>query len=851
MSRSDVWRSSGLPIDAALPALRDALRDAGRVVVHAPPGAGKTTIIPLALLQAPWRRDRRILMLEPRRLAARAAAHRMAQLLDEPVGRTVGYRTRLDSRVGGDTRIEVVTEGILTRLVQDDPTLDGYAAVLFDEFHERSLNADLGLALVLHSRRLVRADLRIAAMSATLDGTAVSRLLDEAPVVTASGIEHPVDTLYRPLGGAGRRVPPRDPAFATGVAAAIGRALAESPGDLLAFLPGAGEIHRVTVALESVTLPPSTDVIRLHGMLAAEDQDRAIRPSPTGRRKVVLATSIAETSLTIDGVRIVVDAGFARRPRFSPRTGMSRLETVRVSRAAADQRRGRAGRTAQGTCYRLWEESANAELIPFVPPEIIEGDLTPLALDLAVAGIVDPASLDWLDQPPAAAVEQARELLRQLGGIDARCLATPHGRQMASLGMHPRLAHMVVRASSDGLGALACDLAALLGERDPMRPTRRHEGAVSLPYSVDLRERVDLLHGRMPARHQVDRGIAQRVREQSRRWQRQLGVRSSGGDDLPIGRVLALAFPDRVARRRPGPAARFLLRNGSGATLEDADLLARDEYLVVAETDGRVPEARIFLAAALSEADIEEQFADQVRDVEVALWDTERGIQARVERRLGAIVLASRVSRDPSPRAVAEAMSTAIRRHGLELLPWSGAALRLRERLAFIHRHDASWPDVGNASLTTALLAPLEGDLARVRSRGDLQRLDVARALTALLTWEQRAAIDRLAPSHYQAPTGSRVPIDYADPDAPSVAIRLQEMFGTRVTPTVLDGRIPLTLQLLSPAQRPVQVTRDLAGFWQTSYFDVRRDLRARYPKHAWPEDPLSAEPTARTRRRS
>jgi ATP-dependent helicase HrpB len=802
--------------------------------------------VPLALLAEPWRLDGRIVVLEPRRLAARAAASRMAQLLDEPVGRTVGYRTRLDSRVGRETRIEVVTEGILTRLVQEDPTLDGIAAVVFDEFHERSLNADLGLALVLHSRRLVRPDLRMVVMSATLDGAAVARLLDNAPVVTTSGRQYPVDTRHAPIVSSGRRTATHDPAFATGVAGVIARALRDEPGDLLAFLPGAAEIHRVASALEATTLPPSTEVMPLHGTMSSADQDRVIRPSPAGRRKAVLATSIAETSLTIEGVRIVVDAGFARRPRFSARTGMSRLETVRVSRAAADQRRGRAGRTEPGVCYRLWDEATDVELLSFVPPEILEGDLASLSLDLAVAGIADATTLDWLDPPPPAAMDQARELLHQLAAIDEHGRATAHGREMARLGMHPRLAHMVVRAATEGHGALACDLAALLGERDPMRPAQR---SASAPHAaVDIRERIDVVRERGPAT--VDRSIVQRVRDQSRRWQSQLGVRPRHDDRDAIGRILALAFPDRVARRRPGQAARYLLRNGSGAVIDVADALARDEYIVIAESDGRVPEARVYLAASTRLADIEDVFVDQVRDEEVATWDLERGVQARVERRLGAIVLESRVSRDPSPPVIADAIGAAMRRHGLDLLPWTEAAARLRERLRFLRHHDASWPDVSDDALATALLVPLQPELARVRSRADLARLDVVAALSSLLSWEQRSSLDRLAPTHFRAPTGSRIPVDYAEPGAPVVAIRLQEMFGTRQTPTVLDGGVPITLHLLSPAHRPVQVTRDLEGFWRSSYFDVRKDLRARYPKHSWPEDPLSAEPTTRARRR-
>lgn len=842
MTSRDAWRPSGLPIDAVLPDILRRLRDEGRVVVHAPPGAGKTTIIPLALLDQPWRADRLIVVLEPRRLAARVAAHRMATLLGEPAGQTIGYRTRLDTRVSARTQVEVVTEGILSRMVQDDPTLETVAAVLFDEFHERSLNADLGLALVLHSRRLVRPDLRIAVMSATLDGTAVARLLDHAPVVSATGTEYPVETRYRPIAAPGQRLASHDARFTAGVSGAIRDALADSSGDVLVFLPGAPEIHRVARALEEASLPVIVDVIPLHGSLQPDEQDRAIRPSPAGRRKVVLATSIAETSLTIDGVRIVVDAGLARRQRFSPRTGMQRLETMRVTRAAADQRRGRAGRTTAGTCIRLWGNEEQGALLPFVPPEISEGDLAPLALDLAVAGIADPSALDWIDAPPAAALAQARELLRQLDAIDTKGTVTAHGREMAALGMHPRLAHMVIRAHREGLGALACDLAALLGERDPLR------GQSSA--GADIRERIDSLRARSRHAGVADRGAIQRINEQSRRWRRQLGVPDETANPDDAGRVLALAFPDRVAQRRPGPASRFLLRNGTGAVLPDGDPLSAESFIVIAESDGRSPESRVYLAASLSESDLRKELGNQVEAQESVAWDLERGVTARVEQRLGAIVLSSRLNAQPDPVLVASAVSDAIRRHGLDMLPWSERAERLRQRLAFLNQVDAAWPSMNDDALIASLMVAMETELGGIRSRADLQRIDLTAGLLSLLSWDQRAALDRLAPTHYVAPTGSRVPIDFADAAAPTVSIRLQEMFGCETTPTVFDGRVPVTLHLLSPAHRPVQVTRDLAGFWRTSYFDVRKDMRARYPRHSWPDDPLRATPTTRARPR-
>jgi len=835
---------SGLPVDVLLPELLRVLQERGAAVVRASPGAGKTTIVPLALLGAPWLGDRRLIMLEPRRLAARAAAHRMAFLRGEQVGRVVGYRTRLDSRVSAATRIEVVTEGILTRIIQDDPTLEMYGGVLFDEFHERSLNADVGLGLTLQTRRLIRPDLRIVVMSATIDGTAVARLLDDAPVIGADGRMFDVETRYRPV--AGTPGPALQPArLAPAMASTIAQALATEPGDVLAFLPGAPEIHRVMQALEAVSLPANADVLPLHGTMRPEDQDRAIAASPASRRKVVLATSIAETSLTIEGVRIVVDAGLSRRPRFSPRTGMSRLETLRVSRASADQRRGRAGRTAPGVCYRLWDEHEDAALLAFAPPEILEADLAPVVLDLAVAGTQDPGDLAWLDAPPAAAWNQARELLQQLQAIDGRGHATPHGTTMASLGMHPRLAHMVLRAVDAGQGPVACDLAALLGERDPFIRT----GSVS--HGVDLRDRLDAVHDRRDRNRLADDAVLRRIREQARRLRERLKVADTMPETDHVGQVLALAYPDRVAQRRPSAAPRFLLRNGTGAVLPDGDPLATSPYLVVAESDGRVPESRVFLAASLTLDAIELDFRDQVVEIEDVTWDDELGIRARRERRLGALVLSSRRVDSPDPELVGRAVAKAIRRRGLDVLAWSDRATGLRQRLAFLHRHDATWPDMSDAALVEALLDGLQPQLATVRSAESLRRIDVHGALLGRLSRDQRAALERLAPVQFVAPTGTRVTIDYANPDAPVAAVRLQEMFGCSVTPAVLDGRVPLTLQLLSPAQRPVQVTRDLAGFWRTSYFDVRKDLRARYPKHPWPDDPASAQPTNRARRRS
>lgn len=839
--------SSPLPIDPVLPDLRAALAAGPNVVLQAPPGAGKTTRVPLALLDEAWLAGRRIVVLEPRRLAARAAAHRMADTLGERVGETVGYRIRMETRVGPRTRVEVVTEGVLTRLLARDPTLEGIGCLIFDEFHERSVHADVGLALALHSQSLVRDDLRLLVMSATLDGAAVAALLGGAPVITSEGRSFPVETRYL-----ARRAEQR---VEGAVAGAVRAALAAERGDVLVFLPGAGEIRRVQALLEEGGVPADTRVIPLHGSLPQEVQDAAIAPSPPGRRKVVLSTSIAETSLTIAGVRVVVDSGLARVPRFSPRSGMTRLETVRVSRASADQRRGRAGRVAPGVCYRLWAEAEDAHLLPHAPPEIVEADLAPLALDLAAAGIADPAELRWLDAPPPAAHAQARELLRELGALGGDGRITPRGERMAALALHPRLAHMLLEGAALGHAALAAGLAALLGDRDVLR------GADGPP-DADLRLRLEALRdaaaGRPPAMvhgNVVDRDALRRALTQAREWERRLGARPTprAADDAEwAGVLLAFAYPDRVAQRRPGGGARYLLRNGAGAALAGAQTLATAPYIVAAELGEQRPEARVFLAAPLAPEELERHLGDQIEREEVVAWDDEaRAVRAVRRERLGAIVLREAPLREPDPARVAAALADAVRRGGLAMLPWSDAARRLRERLAFLHRLDPdAWPDVADEALLASLDAWLAPRLYGLRRLDDVRRLDMAELLLEGVPWGQRAALDTLAPTHVTVPSGSRVPIDYADPDAPVLAVRLQELFGLAETPRVGGGRVPLTLHLLSPARRPVQVTRDLASFWRSSYFDVKKDLKGRYPKHYWPDDPLVAEPTARAKRR-
>lgn len=831
-----------LPIDDILPALRDALRAAGCAVLVAPPGAGKTTRVPLALRAEPWCTGR-ILVLEPRRLAARAAAHHMARLLGEEVGGTVGYRVRLESRVSAATRIEVITEGVLTRMLRDDATLDGVSAVLFDEFHERSLHADLGLALTLHARALVRDDLRIAVMSATIDAAPVAALLGGAPVIESRGRLYPVTTLHRP---------PREGQRAhAAAAAAVRAALADDHGDVLVFLPGQGEIARTAALLDDAG--PGVDVIPLYGAMPLDAQDRAIRPSPDGRRKVVLATSIAETSLTIEGVRVVIDSGLSRVPRFDARSGMTRLVTSRVSRASADQRRGRAGRLGPGACYRLWAEGDDAQLLAQRTPEILEADLAPLALELAAAGIDDARALQWLDAPPEGALRQAQGLLHELDALDAHGRITPHGRRVAALGAHPRLAHLVARGHELGHGALACDVAALLGERDIFE----REAAEG---DADLADRVRAL--RDPAfasAHHADRARLQRVRQEADAlWRGIGGARNDARRDArgaaradAVGLLVALAYPDRLARQRPGEPGRYLLRNGRGATFAVPQPLGAAEWLAIADVDGDPRESRIWMAAAIGAGDVMAHFASHGADEVVRHWDADkRTLRLTRVTRLGAIPLRERRLDAPSAEEAAAALLAAVRDEGLAVLRWDDRAARLRERLGFARRCDPDFPDVTDAALHASLDAWLAPALLSRGTLDALARVDVADALLARLTWKQRERLDALAPTHCVVPSGSRLPVDYSDVESPALAVRLQELFGLADTPRVGDGRVPLTLQLLSPAHRPVQVTRDLAGFWARSYFDVRKDLRGRYPRHHWPENPLEAQATARAKRR-
>ncbi len=832
-----------LPVDHILPELRAALSARTSLLLQAPPGAGKTTGVPPALLDEPWLAGRKIIMLEPRRLAARAAARRIASLLGERPGERAGYRMRMDTNVGPSTRIEVVTEGVLTRMLQSDPALEEAGLVIFDEFHERSLQADVGLALALQAQALLREDLRILVMSATLDGEAVARLLGDAPIVTSAGQIFPVETRYIPMAEGER--------LERAVAAAVRRALDREEGDILVFLPGAGEIRRAQELLAEET---RATVLALHGTLPQEEQERALEPSRPGERKVVLSTSIAETSLTIEGIRIVIDSGRMRLPRFSPGSGMTRLETVRVSRASADQRRGRAGRLGPGICCRLWSEAEQATLMAYTPPEILEADLAPLALDLAEWGVADPSELAWLDRPPTGAFAQARDLLTRLGALDREGSITPHGREIARLPLHPRLAHMLIRGEEEGFPSLACDLAALLGERDIMRG---HGASVD----PDLRLRLEALgraggesHNDMfpTEEYTVDRAAIRRVQRESRHWRRLLKGRDREEGTAAAGLLLAFAYPDRIAQARPGQRGRFMLSNGRSAFVDQEQPLAGEPFLVAADLDGKRRESRIFLAAPVTLDDLESGFGDLLMVEEVVRWDEELdGVSARRRTRLGALVLRDVPLRDPDPGLMRAALTERIAREGIGSLPWSREALRVRERIAFMHRHDRSWPDVSDEALAAAIEEWLAPHLHGMRRRDDLRALRLTDLLLDMLGWERRAALDATAPSHLTVPSGSRIPLDYSDPDAPVLSVRLQEMFGMTETPRIGGGRVPVTIHLLSPANRPVQVTRDLANFWRTTYFDVRKDLKGRYPKHYWPDDPMQAVPTSRVRPRT
>jgi ATP-dependent helicase HrpB len=816
-----------LPIDDALPRLTAALAANNCAVLVAPPGAGKTTRVPLVLLDAPWAKennmDKKILVLEPRRLAARAAASRMASTLGEEVGDMVGLRVRLGSKISKRTRIEVITEGVFTRLVLDDPALDGIAAVLFDEFHERSLDADLGLALARDAQQGLREDLKILVMSATLDGARVAALLGKAPVVASEGRAHPVETRYL-----GRDQRAR---IENQVADAAQRALRADQGSLLVFLPGAGEIRRTETLLKERVADGNVDIVTLFGALDAREQDRAISPAPAGRRKVVLATSIAETSLTIEGVRVVIDSGLSRVPRYEPDVGLTRLETVRVSRAAADQRRGRAGRTEPGVCYRLWDEPQTGSLEAYTRPEILSADLSSFVLDLAQWGVSDPGKLAFLDAPPAAALSEAKALLSELGAIDEAGRITDEGRRLRALPLPPRLARMVVDAAVEGAGEQAVAIAAVLTERglggdDP-----------------DLRHRLDQFRRDRSRR-------AEDARAMVKRWVDTVGGKPM--DDASAGSLLALAYPDRIAKSRGGGGGAFLLANGRGGMVDPASALAREPFLAVAELTGAAAASRILLAAPITLTEIEARFGGKIEGRDVVSFDAgSASLRARRSRRLGALVLTEQIKQVAADADGAKLLAEGIAVLGIGKLPWNKAQLQLRDRVQFLRRAEGDeWPDLSNNALARSAadwLAPFLGGKTALSQIG---ADELSAALDALLPWSLRKRLDAEAPTHFTAPSGSAVPIDYEAEQGPTVSIRVQELFGLARHPSIAGGRVPLVIELLSPAHRPVQVTRDLPGFWHGSYKDVKTEMRGRYPRHPWPDDPLHAPATRRAKRR-
>ena len=855
-----------LPIESILPAIADSLHTRNRLIIEAAPGAGKTSRVPLALLRCDWMRSGKLVMLEPRRLAARSAARLMARLLGEGVGKTVGYRTAVDSREGATTRILVVTEGILTRMIQADPALEGINCLIFDEFHERSLQADLGLAFSLDAQESLRPDLRLVIMSATLDGDRLSALLGGCPRLHAEGRVFPVEVRYLP----GRL----EARCEDQVAAAVGTALRNEQGSILAFLPGAAEIRRAAERL-APALPPQVRVYPLYGDLSPEEQDAAVAPPAPGERKVVLATNLAESSLTIEGVRIIVDSGLARTLRYEPAWDMSRLVTERISRASAEQRRGRAGRLEPGLCLRLWAEHEHPTLRADIRPEILEADLATLCLDVAAWGLpvnAVPDSLHWLDPPPARAWEQARQTLRALDALDAADRITRKGLAMSALPLHPRLAHMVREAKTRNQGMHACALAALFSERDPLRQPGR-AGQAGQAVGADVTPRLALL---LDARHTG--GPVRRLREQMRRIAGRASIRQDGENDThlverakredpAIGPLIALAWPDRVALRR-GPGS-YLLAGGRGASLHPDDPLNACDCLAVAalQSSERSADARILLAAPLRRDDLENLFPDHLRREDVIRWDAERqAVSARTRVTLGALVLAEHPLQDPDPETVRDVLLQAVGAQGLQALPWTDALRTWRRRVLFVRfliergRITAAgsqpwpelWPDMSDAALAAGLrdwLGPFLDGAVRL---ADITPALLEQALHAVLPWPSHQRLEALAPESLHVPSGSRIRLEYGvpHPDSPPVlAVKLQEMFGQTETPAVAEGAVPVLVHLLSPAGRPVQVTADLAGFWRDGYKAVRAELRGRYPKHPWPEDPLTALPSRRTKK--
>ncbi|WP_078085910.1 ATP-dependent helicase HrpB [Microbulbifer mangrovi] len=843
-----------LPIHEVLPELTAALDHSSNAVLQAPPGAGKTTAVPLALLNSQWLADKKIIMLEPRRLAARSSAARMAELLGEPVGATVGYQIRGERRIGKQTRIVVLTEGILTRLLQSDPELSGTALVIFDEFHERSLQGDLSLALCLQSQEFFREDLKLLVMSATLDADAVAGLLGDAPIITSEGRAYPVAIEHLPH----QQVPDKPREIPGLMSRKICELMEREDGSLLAFLPGVGEIRQVESNLrEALHDRPDVLIAPLYGDLSKNQQDAAIAPAPSGQRKIVLATNVAETSLTIEGIRMVVDSGLMRESRFDPNTGMNRLVTTSISQASATQRTGRAGRLSKGVCLRLWSESRQRQLPAKNSPEILLSDLAPVMLELAQWGVSDVSELRWLDLPPPGPTAQARVLLQELGAMDGALRITEHGKAMLALGTHPRLAHMMLRSVDLQLQNHACLLAALLSERDIFRGEQR--------WDRDIHKRMEVLNG-SAKNSSADRGAVQRIRQQAKIWQAQLpgSPRSDHPIDTPdqleaTGILLGFAYPDRIAINRRDRERRFLLSNGRGAHFSHDDELALQDFLVIADLDGQGRDARVQLGARISKQALYEYFDDLMTTRESVRWDDSSGRAiASVQTFLGKLVLEEKPANDISPELISRALLDAIRQRGLRTLPWNKETENLLERVRFLHAQRAAFtdllentelPDWSEEQLLDSLEHWLLPHLNGLNKMDQLRQLDLKNILLAQLDWPTQQRLEQIVPTHIQVPSGSRIAIQYGE-TPPVLAVRLQEMFGLGETPAILNGRYPLMIHLLSPAQRPVQVTRDLSSFWKNTYQEVKKELRIKYQKHFWPDEPLTAQATSKTKKR-
>ena len=834
---------SELPIYQVVSELKSTVAAHSLTILQAPPGAGKTTVVPLELVNESWLAGKTIMILEPRRLAAVTAASRMAQLLNEPVGRTVGYRVRMDSKISTDTKIEVVTEGILTRRIQNDPELSDVGLIIFDEFHERSINADLGLALSLEIQQVFREDLKIIIMSATLDGQRISAALDNAPVVSSQGRCYPVEQIYLPFDN------PRQ--LTDYMLRAISRAIQENSGSVLAFLPGVSEIKQVERALKASSSFASIDILPLYGDLNQKEQQRAIQPSPDARRKIVLATSIAETSLTIEGVTIVVDSGLRRKPKFDPNTGMSKLETVRVSKSSAEQRSGRAGRLSPGICYRLWSDNVQRSLIEHDLPEIVDAELSNLVLELLQWGAGSFSDLFWLDSPPEPALNEAMSLLRSLDAVDDSDRITVHGTQMLTLGLHPRLAHMIIKGEQLGQAQLACELVAVISERDFIR-FKFGDGNCCITTRIEALRQFKKKGETKFNSGTFERRSAQRILELSKLWLRKLKFRheQESNNDL-CGVLVGFAYIDRIAKQRVNSPTRYLLANGRGAHFDHHDVLSASEYIVVANLAGRDKDAKIFLAADLTKKQIIKYFEMHCHKSEFVVWDDQENcIKAREQLLIGDVVLEDKPLRVFDQELAISAIVTVIKERGLTCLPWNRDIIELRARLDFLHRTlPEEWPDVSDQSLLASLEVWIAPYLSGVTHLKHFSKIDLKNALLSLLDWKMQRAIDVLAPTHIKVPAGPNIRLDYSSGNIPVLPVKLQMMFGAVETPTIVNGQVPVLLHLLSPAQRPVQITQDLAGFWSSSYEFVKKDLKGRYPKHDWPDDPLNSKPKVGTRR--